>query len=292
MADLAGAEQVLAGVAQVRDGVAFNLDYALGAFDPPMSRARGLPQHTITAKHPHARDDQLDAFFLQASTQIDGLRHRSAQGDGFYDGHPAEDIRVGTPTLGVQRWAERPIVGRGVLVDVEAYRDSLGRPLDHALGEVLEVDDLDGALHRQGVEPAPGDLVLVHTGWARWYLDLEAEHRTEIRERRLATGFAQRRSLPRWLWDHRVATFATDTFAVERLPVLPDSDYLAAAADDDGMIHQELIARLGMPLGELWHLDALARACRADGRWTSLVTVKPLNLLGGVGSPANATAVR
>ncbi|MFD0496881.1 MULTISPECIES: hypothetical protein [Streptomyces violaceusniger group] len=57
------------------------------------------------------------------------------------------------------------------------------------------------------------------------------------------------------------------------------------------MMHQELIAKLGLPLGELWNLTALTADCRATGRWSSLLTVKPLNLTGGVASPANATAL-
>ncbi|GGX97032.1 hypothetical protein GCM10010358_58530 [Streptomyces minutiscleroticus] len=85
---------------------------------------------------------------------------------------------------------------------------------------------------------------------------------------------------------------ATDTFAVEVLPVLPGSDFHHSAPEDDGMVHQELIAKLGLPLGELWNLTGLARDCRATGRWDSLLTVKPLHLTGGVGSPANATALR
>ncbi|MFC9500730.1 hypothetical protein [Streptomyces sp. NPDC056982] len=85
---------------------------------------------------------------------------------------------------------------------------------------------------------------------------------------------------------------ATDTFAVEVLPALPASDFLVSAPEDDGMMHQELIAKLGLPLGELWDLTALTADCRATGRWDSLVTVKPLHLTGGVGSPANATALR
>lgn len=291
-ADLAGAPEVLAALGTVRDGTAISLDYALHAFDPPMSRARGLPVHTITAKHPEARDDQLDGFFLQASTQIDGLRHRRSQGEGFYDGHADDAIVVGSPTLGVQRWAERPIVGRGVLVDVAGARAAQGRALRHEEGEVLEVADLELALAHQGTTLRDGDVLLVHTGWAEWFLALPADDRIRVREARLATGFAQRRALPAWLWDHRVATFATDTFAVERLPVVADSDFLETAVDDEGMAHQELIARLGMPLGELWNLAPLAAACRADGRWECLVVVKPLHLTGGVGSPANATALR
>lgn len=57
-------------------------------------------------------------------------------------------------------------------------------------------------------------------------------------------------------------------------------------------MHQELIAKLGVPLGKLWNLDALVADSRCGGGWTSLVVVKPLHLVGGVGSPPNATAIR
>ncbi|MDP9461442.1 MAG: cyclase family protein, partial [Actinomycetota bacterium] len=36
----------------------------------------------------------------------------------------------------------------------------------------------------------------------------------------------------------------------------------------------------------------LAEDCAATGSYDSLLTVKPLNLTGGVGSPANAVAIR
>jgi kynurenine formamidase len=292
MADLAGPDQVLTAASCIRTGECFGLDYAVDAFDPPMSAARGVPRHTITAKHEQTRDDQLDGFFLQATSQIDGLRHRRAQGHGFYDGHSDEAIAVGSPTLGIQRWAEIPITGRAVLLDIEESRADTGRPLDHVSGEVLEVSDLDACLHSQGVTLRPGDIALVHTGWAHWYLQLPDEERIALRDRRLATGFAQRLDLPRWLWEHRIAAFATDTFAVERLPVIPDSAFAHTAVDDAGMMHQELIAKLGIPLGELWNLHELAIAARADRRWDSFLVAKPLHLTGGVGSPANATAVR
>ena len=94
------------------------------------------------------------------------------------------------------------------------------------------------------------------------------------------------------MWDNQVALFATDTFAVEVLPVVADSPFLDTAPEDAGMMHQELIAKLGVPLGELWNLTDLAADSRRTGRWDALVVVKPLNLTGGVGSPANATAIR
>ncbi|MCO8307826.1 hypothetical protein AB0B92_03375 [Streptomyces hygroscopicus] len=56
--------------------------------------------------------------------------------------------------------------------------------------------------------------------------------------------------------------------------------------------HQELIAELGLRLGEPWNLTGPAQDCRHTGRWDSPVTVKPLDLTAEVGSPANATALR
>ncbi|MEU5023755.1 cyclase family protein [Streptomyces milbemycinicus] len=292
MANFAGPPQIRRAAASIVEGHAFNLDYPLDAFDPPMSKARGIPHHRITAKHDQARDDVLDNFHLQASTQIDGLRHRRASGHGFYNGVPDDAITPRSPRLGVQLWAEVPLAGRGLLIDIDGLLRNRGTPLSHIEGPALTTDLLDDALEEQGCRVEPGDLLLVHTGWANWYLSTTPAERAEARTQRRATGFAQSRTFAAWCWDHRIALMATDTFAVEVLPVLDTSDFRHSAPEDDGMMHQELIAKLGLPLGELWHLNALAMDCRATGRWDSLLTVKPLNLTGGVGSPANATALR
>lgn len=287
MANFAGPQQVLDAAASVTRGAVFSLDHALDAFDPPMAKTRKAPRHELFAIHPEARDDVLREFYPQASSQVDGLRHRRASGHGFYNGVADDEIRAGTAALGVQRWAEKPIVGRGVLVDIEGLL-----PLDHRTGPALDVELLDRALAALDVRVRPGDLVLVHTGWARWFLDADRHVRDEVRAARRATGFRQSHDLPAWLWDHQVALFATDTFAVEVLPVVPDSPYLDTAPEDAGMMHQELIAKLGVPLGELWHLTELVEDSRRTGRWDALVVVKPLHLVGGVGSPPNATALR
>ncbi|RSM78198.1 hypothetical protein DMH04_33915 [Kibdelosporangium aridum] len=291
MANFAGPAQVLGALASVTRGAVFSLDYALDAFDPPMARARSVPRHELFAAHPEARDDVLHDFHLQATSQVDGLRHRRASGHGFYNAVPDKDIRAGHPALGVQRWAEKPIAGRGLLIDVEGLLAAEGAPLDHRSGPALDVDVLDRALRAQNESVRPGDLLLVHTGWAGWFLDADPAVRDEVRHARRATGFRQTHEFPEWLWDNQIALLATDTFAVEVLPVAADT-YLTSAPEDSGMMHQELIAKLGVPLGELWHLTDLVADSRTHGRWDALVTVKPLHLVGGVGSPPNATALR
>lgn len=291
-ANFAGPTEVAAAAATVTRGAVFNLDYPLDGFDPPMARARRAPVHEITAAHSEARDDVLREFFPQASSQLDGLRHRRASGYGFYNGVPDEAIAPGRPDLGVQLWAEKPIVGRAVLLDVAGLLADEGHPLEHRDGPALDTGVLDRACSRQGVGVRPGDIVLVHTGWARWFREAPPSLRDEVRTGRRATGFRQKRSLAEWIWDHRVAVFATDTFAVEVLPVRADSDFLDTAPEDAGMMHQELIAKLGVPLGELWNLEDLLADSLATRRWDALCIIKPMNIVGGVGSPPNATAIR
>ena len=58
-----------------------------------------------------------------------------------------------------------------------------------------------------------------------------------------------------------------------------------------GLMHPTLIALLGLCLGELWDLEALAEDCARTGVYECFLSCKPLNVTGGVGSPANAMAI-
>ncbi|MEZ2390289.1 cyclase family protein [bacterium RCC_150] len=291
MANFAGSEQVLRGTAAIRRGAVFNLDYPADAFNPSMSRSRKPPAQTVTSAHPDSFDDVWNGYWPQASSHIDGLRHRRAHGHGFYNGVPDSQIVAGSPDLGVQRWAEKPIAGRAVLVDLEHHGLRTGRPVDHQDGEAIGLEDITSALSAQGVSVRPGDMLLLHTGWAEWFLGLSEAGRSAAKASRRTTGVAQSREFLAWLWNHRIALLGTDTFAVEALPASAQSPFMESSGEDSGMMHQELIAKLGCPLGELWHLTELAGECATTGHYEVFLTVKPLNLPGAVGSPANATAI-
>ncbi|MGW9413572.1 cyclase family protein [Arthrobacter cupressi] len=275
----------------IRTGAVFGLDYPADAFDPGMSLKRGAPRHTIYSSHPAHRDDYLDGYYLQGTTQIDGLRHRRADDVGFYNGTPDDRVGEGTPDLGIQEWADRPIVGRGVLVDLDGYRRAQDAPIDHASGEPLGLDLIQAAASVQGVELKPGDILMLHTGWCEWFLGLSPELKQELRAARRATGVAQSEEFVAWAWDHQFAVLAADTFAFECLPVVPGSPFLESAPNDHGTMHQQLLAKLGMPLGELWRLGPLSRHMEATGHRDAFLSIKPLNITGATGSPANATAL-
>ena len=55
-------------------------------------------------------------------------------------------------------------------------------------------------------------------------------------------------------------------------------------------LHEHCLFKLGLPLGELWHLSPLASWLRANGRHRFLLTAPPLRLPGAVGSPATPIA--
>jgi kynurenine formamidase len=176
-------------------------------------------------------------------------------------------------------------------VDVAGHRAVEGRPIDHAQGEPLELAQIEDAIQAQGTPLRPGDILMIRTGWCEWFLGLDRAAKLAARDARESTGIAQSREFVEWVWDQRLALVAADNFAVECLPPRPDSPFLESAPNDRGMMHQELLAKLGVPLGELWRLDALAEHMRARGMWDAMVVVKPLNVVGATGSPANATAI-
>lgn len=275
----------------IRTGTVFGLDYPADAFDPGMSLKRGAPKHTIYSSHPAHRDDYLDGYYLQGSTQIDGLRHRRADDVGFYNGTADDLVTEGTRELGIQDWAEKPIVGRGVLIDLAGFRAAQGAPIDHEAGEPLGLDLIQAALAAQSVEVRPGDILMLHTGWCDWFLALAPDAKQKMRDSRRATGVSQSEEFVAWAWDNRLSLVAADNFAFECLPPVASSPYRSSAPNDHGMMHQQLLAKLGMPLGELWKLGPLAQHMRSTGRWDAFISIKPLNITGATGSPANATAI-
>jgi len=286
------AEKVRDGVACVSDGTVFNLDWPLDAFDPPTSATRRRPEHHIFQKRPTHRDDWLDSFYLQGSTQIDGLRHQAHGKFGFYGGTPAAELVEQGGPIGIDGFAEHGIVGRAVLLDVDRHlRRTRGHGLDHRAGEAFPITTLIETAADECVEIRRGDILLMRTGWTRHYFEvMTAAERERLPHELVSTGLAQSEQALAWLWDTGVALIAADNTSVEVVP--PVGGPAFQAISPDGRLHPAAIAMLGLPFGELWRLDELAEACAADGRYDMLVVASPLNLRGGVGSPANAVAIR
>ena len=67
---------------------------------------------------------------------------------------------------------------------------------------------------------------------------------------------------------------------------------MSAQARPFGFLNNMLIGQFGMALGELWWLSDLASDCAADRVYEMFLVSAPLNAPGGIGSPANAVAIK
>lgn len=289
---------VLAASGCIRRGEVFNLDLPLDAFRFPLFRHRRNLRHHLLSNAPHHRDDRIDRLFLQTASQIDGLRHMRHPHHAFYNGVMPERIVEGDPTLGIQRFAEHGIVGRGVLLDLPRFLRRRARPpIDHMAGEAFDTRLLDEVAGDQNVRWRHGDILLVRTGWLEHYFNERSENnRRDLPSRMRASGLAQAHHSLRWLWNHRFALVAFDNPGVEALPAVADTPFIVRNPDGstpaNGLMHPYLIGLMGFALGELWDLERLAEDCERDRIYECMVVAKPLNLPGGVGSPCNATAIK
>jgi kynurenine formamidase len=87
-----------------------------------------------------------------------------------------------------------------------------------------------------------------------------------------------------WLHEHDIAAVCADNVAVEVMRQPDDVPLMA--------FHMVALRDMGMPLGELFVLEDLAAACRADGIYDFFFAAPPLYVPGGVGSPLNPLAIR
>ena len=81
--------------------------------DPPLIAHRGQLHHEVFGLNEFHRDVRIDAFFPQASTQIDSLRHFVHPDHGFYNGTPGQHISTWTEDLGIHHVAEAVSPARG-----------------------------------------------------------------------------------------------------------------------------------------------------------------------------------
>ncbi len=287
--NLLSPERAAAAATLVRTGETFAMNWNMELPGPPLF-GREQFRHEVTVGSSH-RDDVLQNWNTQSSSQWDGFRHVFHPTRGDYGG--VDDQH------GVHHWARRGIVGRGVLVDVAKWRSEQGRPIDPTASDPIEMTDLDAALAAQGVTLETGDILLVHTGWMNWYCTLDEAGRAGVGADFRTPGLRPGRITAAWLWDNHVAAVAGDNPALEVWPpgsALTEETRAAVAADPEqrGEIfgHYYFLPMLGIPLGEMFDLRGLATACAADGRYSFLFTSAPLNLLHGVASPPNALAIR
>jgi kynurenine formamidase len=273
-------------------GRAFSLAQEFNATGPQNGfRGRGNPLHTMLESgldaaagvqgftHGFGGADDVVFMPLQSGTQWDGLGHIYDHKKAW-NGRPCEQVvtSAGDVVTGIEKQAA-DFVSRGVLLDVGRAIGGDGELPD---GFAITEDHLAATIAAQGetAEVGRGDIVLVRTGQL-----------TRCRRRGswggYANGPAPGLSFGTLDWLHRteIAAAATDTWGFEVRPYEFGEECFSP-------LHQIAVPNMGLFLGEMFDLDALAADCAEDGVYEFLLIAAPLPVTGGVGAPVNPIALK
>jgi kynurenine formamidase len=233
----------------------------------------GMPHHpahppflfSLVKQHgeyigPTGNSSASDAIAMgsHVGTHIDALCHFSCGGK-LYGGDEAADAQ--SYAGGLRRHSVdtiAPILRRGVLLDL-AGADPL--PEDYT----ITPDDLDRAAR---VPIRKGDVVLIRTGWARYFADPK-KFISEVRGPGPAIAGA------RWLSERGIFAAGSDTVAFEKVP------------DPSMPVHVHLLVESGIHIVECLNLEEMAAASVTEFLFVAL----PLKIRGATGSPVRPVGI-
>lgn len=204
-----------------------------------------------------------------SSTHLDAMCHMWNE-EGMWGGRSTDALTTeGSSWASIEHWSTG-ITTRGVLLDVERHRGTYVTEETPVHG--WELEEIAKA---QGVEMQPGDALIVNCGRESFERDhgvwgVTREHRPGLHASCLP--FIRNNDVSVLLWD-----------MLDHMP----AGYAAAAS---GGVHPALY-RYGVGLVDNAKLDALSAAAAEEGRYEFMLTMAPLIVMGGTGSPINPLAV-
>ena len=277
-------ERILASLSMVKHGKYYDLSHVLHQ-DIPIPGFHGSyfanTQYTLengaewhdrvigNMKNGYSAQNLRMSISDHSGTHIDQLNHvgkRLEDGDfRLYNGIKNKDIidTFGTKKLGAENFP--PLITRGILVDIPGF---LKKDLD--VGYCISPEEINGALEKQGTEVKEGDVVLVYTGWSRYWDDAE---KTLTGEPGLAKACAK------WANDHNIISWGTDQFATDPIPFEEPGEALP--------MHLEMLTKSGIRLIENVYMDEIVK----EKVYEFCILGLPLKIKGGTGSPLRLIAL-
>lgn len=205
-------------------------------------------------------------------THIDGYGHR------FFDAKMWNGVEM-EHTVTMEEGAKvnavlnmkDGIVTRGVLYDIPRLKGVDFLPA----GYRVTVEDLEAWEEMSGVSAGPGDAMLFR--WGRW-VKREIEGPFDTWDE--AAGLDN--TVIPWLRERDIAIIGWET---PGYTPRPEGDLPTLA------LHDFALTMLGIPLIDRADLDALAEMAALQNRWEFMLTIAPLPIPNGTGSPVNPLAV-
>ncbi len=190
--------------------------------------------------------------------------------DVYYNGFTGEEIldAYGMRQLGIEKI--KPIVTRGILIDVAGYKNVDRLPN----GYEVTVEDVIGALKKHGMSEESvrrGDALLFRYGWSSLWGEPDRYNDSPA-----GIGL----DVARWIAARQATLFASDSWTGEVIPN-PDPKLMFP-------VHQELLTKNGIFILENLNLEELA----SEGVHEFLFVFAPMPFKGATGSPGRPIAIR
>jgi kynurenine formamidase len=216
-----------------------------------------------------AADEYTVAYHGFTQTHLDGLCHLVYRGKMYNGFSQVELTAAGARKLGIEMY-QRGIFTRCLLMDI---------PRLHGVnylegGRAIYPEDLEAWEQKAGIKVGSGDAVLIRTG--RW-----ARRQTEGPWNIMKGSAGLHALCMPWLKQRDVAVVGSD-LALDVMPSGVDGVVLP--------VHWLTVVAMGAPILDNCDLEAVSEAAAARRRWSFLLTVSPLAVEGGTGSPVNPVA--
>jgi kynurenine formamidase len=221
---------------------------------------------SLPASSPYNADGYAVEYHGYGHTHMDALCHIFYKGK-MYNGVPESTVTSkGSPKLSVYGM-HNGIFARAILIDIPELK---GLPYLEA-GTPIFPEDLEAWERHAGVHIQSGDVILLRTG--RWAL----------REKKGAWDVGKKTaglhvSCMRWLKQRDVSIIGSDA-ASDVIPSLVDGV--------EQPVHQLSIIAMGTPILDNCDLEEVSKMAKQQRRWQVLLTIAPLAVEGGTGSPVN-----
>ncbi len=212
------------------------------------------------------------AFHGMAVSHIDALCHVAVNGK-MYNGFPMTDVKSIGALRNSIHVAKEGIVSRGVLLDIPRLR---GVPWLE-LGETIAPEELAAAEQAQGVRVESGDVLLIATG-----RDARKDKHGPWSANEEGIAGLHAECIP-WLRERDIAVLGSDGIS-DALPGLAIHGWPIP-------VHQCTLVAMGVHLLDNLQLARLMTTCAREKRWEFLLTIAPLRVERGTGSPVNPLAM-
>ncbi|VTT64510.1 unnamed protein product [Fusarium fujikuroi] len=206
----------------------------------------------------------------------------------YYMGRKAEEFAASDHPNSIHHVSAKGIAGRAVFIDWYSWALAQGLEIDAMSSYEIPFDQIVKTLEFQNMSLGSlraGDIIVIRFGYLSQYENMDAAKR-EYLDKLYQTqkpdniGLKPSEELLRFLWDTKIAAICGDARSLEVWP----------CKDLEWHLHEWLLAGWGMPIGELFYLEELAKTCKELGRYTFFMSSSPMNVPGAVASPPNAIA--